>query len=450
MLDLPEPRRPVRIDIPTSEPARRKLVHQGPIAYYDAAEYAEGVSVSGALHFSGLDVALRIYASEPKGTVLLSVSTIDHLVRALLSSPFPAPNNVSIAADILIEQLNSHLRRPAPLPAGFRNVAISAMRVLGALSTSVAVPRRWDRAHAILDLINVERFPVHSRHSIRIPLAEACYRSGSHTDAIATLSRDTRPCSEDWKRAVGILGRTRFDARNFMSADDLLLFLVQYEARGGVVTAGLFLSYIKALTLVAASVRQPHERRMLTGRRGPLRRIRETVHVLEREIIPRYPAVNPAVSRPAVCLALLGLYLRLPHDDAEIARCWTAIMTGSARLRARAAGVIAAFPLDAVHRLWEDLLISGASPPVWDLFGAALARGGAYADAVHAIAERLSADAGLLAADPAENSVNALLQNVSLPEGSVRRVLKYLGRAQTCHRPFLFPVASSTLEPVRS
>lgn len=374
VLELPEPRRP-----DSHEELYADIwwlpYDRSPTTHYEADEYAAGARVRSALFRSGTDAALRTYASAPPGSVLLTVATIHSLVQALLtpgrgSRPIPVPSNITAAAEVMISQLRCHLQRPVALPPGFNTLIMPAMQILAALSTSVALPRRWERIDGILHFMRLERFPVNRRDPNRVSLAAACYRSASHAGSIAALSRNTRLSSADWKCAIGMLGRTRFHAQSFMSANDFSRFLQIYVARGGEVDEGLFISYVKALAIVVACIRQPDERQVLTDhdidRHDVFRRIRDSLHMLEHELLPRYPACAPG----AVSLQLLKLYLHLPHRGNDIYRCWDTIMLAPPPWPARAAAAISATGIcssarcsAAARMRRRSILFSRVSPP---------------------------------------------------------------------------------------
>ncbi|EJD35098.1 hypothetical protein AURDEDRAFT_188841 [Auricularia subglabra TFB-10046 SS5] len=406
-----------------------------------------------ALAHSGLDNALRSHTANRSATALLDVPTIHRRVRELLSPESgmraPTPSRIGRAATIVRDQLTAHLSTPGPSLPGFYSVSIAAARVLAALSSSAAVRDRWRLVHEIQDLMHHGRFPHDHGHPSLLALRDACYRSGSHAGALAALSLDIRLSLVDWKLAVGMMARTRFSAHNFMTSHKLAEFVVLYEARGGVVDGSLFIAYIKGLSVVVSSLRHPEEALALSEEGGTSRhvvfeRIRMTLRSLEHDILPQYPAV----SRGSVFVALLRLYLHLPHRYSDIQRAWAGIKASPLHFQTKAVSTLQRYPLDAVSELWEDYLTADIvpSPEDWDVFALALRNGGAYAGQVRALVDRIpdypevravmasvAPDVGDL-----ERAAEALLEHATLPVQRVARILRYVHGAQR-RLAFLIP-----------
>ncbi|EJD47071.1 hypothetical protein AURDEDRAFT_184027 [Auricularia subglabra TFB-10046 SS5] len=327
---------------------------------------------------------------------------------------------------------------------------MSAAHVLAALSTSAAVDDRWVLVREILDLMHHERFPINQRYPSLIALCEACYRSESHAGAFAALSADSRLSLLDWKSAIGMLARIRFRADSFMSSSQFSEFLQLYEARGGVVDGELFIAYIKGLSMTISFLRHPEELRIVSQRDRPRRlifnHIRMSAHALERDILPRYPAVE----RGSIAVSLLRLYLHLPRIEADIQRVWDAISASPPRVRAEAVSTLEMYPLDAVAALWEDHLTSEADPQLvnWAAFERALRKGGAYAGQVTALVDRIpdypEVRAVMAPAAPdvgdLERAAEALLEHTTLPAPRVARIIRYVQRAER-RVAFLIPLS---------
>ncbi|EJD47067.1 hypothetical protein AURDEDRAFT_113466 [Auricularia subglabra TFB-10046 SS5] len=225
-----------------------------------------------------------------------------------------------------------------------------------------------------------------------------------------------------------------------MSTDQFSKFLRLYEAKGGVVDAGLFIAYAKGLSIAISFLRHPEEvdilRRGETSHRVILIRMRMTMHALERDILPRYPTVLPG----SIAVALLKFYLHLPHVRVDIWRAWDALKSSPLHFRTKAVNTLQRYPLDAVSELWEDYLTADIvpSPEDWDAFMEALRKGGAYAGQVRALVDRIpdypevrAAMASVApSADHLECASEALLEHTSLPAPRVARILHYVHRAQ--------------------